>query len=57
MLATVLLDVLALVRAGIELHAIVEQAHIMHDGGATDEEISKYIKGLRDDALTDLDKP
>lgn len=54
MLAEVLLDVLALVKAGIELNAIVEQAHIMQQGGATDKEVAVYIKGLRDDALKAL---
>jgi hypothetical protein len=56
MLAEVLLDVLALVKAGVELQKIVEQAHVMQAGGATDKEVRAYIKSLRDDALADLDK-
>lgn len=54
MLAEVLLDVLALVKAGVELHDIVEQAHVMQQAGATDAEVAAYIKSLRDDALQAL---
>ena len=54
LIASVLLDVFALIKAGIELNEIVEQAEIMQDGGATDAEVAAYIKSLRDEALAAL---
>lgn len=52
--AEVLLDVIALVKAGVELNEIAHQAQVMQDAGATDAEVAAYIKSLRDDALKAL---
>ena len=52
--AAVLLNVLELVQAGFELKAIVDKVQAMSAAGATDVQISAYLKGLRDAALKDL---
>jgi hypothetical protein len=52
--AAILLNVLALVQAGFEFKAIVDQVQAMESGGATPDAVAAYIKGLRDAALKDL---
>ena len=54
MLAKVLIDLLALVKAGFEFKAIVEEVKEMYNRGATDKEVSAWIRSLRNEALDDL---
>lgn len=53
-LATALLDVIALIDAGVEAKQIYDQLHIMIEAGSTDAEITAYIKSLRDEAVDAL---
>lgn len=48
--ATILLDFMQLVQAGIEFEAIVKKVQAMEATGATAEQISAYLKGLRETA-------
>lgn len=49
-IAALLLDVLQLVQAGIEFEAIVKKVQAMEASGSTAEQISAYLKNLRDTA-------
>lgn len=49
-IAALLLDVLQLVQAGLEFEAIVKKVQAMEATGATGEQVSVYLKGLRDAA-------
>ena len=53
-IAELLLDVFSVVQAGFSLKAIADKAKAMADAGAKPEDITKYIKGIRDAALADL---
>ena len=52
--ATLLLNVLALVQAGFQLNAIVGKVQDMQAKGASDADIHKYLQNLRDAAMADL---
>lgn len=47
-IAAILLDVLQLVQAGIEFEAIVKKVQAMEATGATPQQVSDYLKNLRD---------
>lgn len=53
-IAAILLDVLTLVKAGFALKEIVAEIRMMEAGGASQEEISLYLKKLRDDNIAKL---
>ena len=56
MIATVLVDVLALVKTGFEFAAIVQEVQALVARGATDKEVSTWISNLRKEALDDLEE-
>ena len=53
-IAAALLNVLALVQAGFELRAIVDQVKAMEDTGASQDQVHAFLKGLRVGAMGDL---
>ena len=55
-LAATLLNVLTLVKAGMELKTIVDKAKVMEANGASDKDISDWIRRERDFAMAELDK-
>lgn len=52
--AAILLNVLELVQAGFELKIIVDKVRALEANGATPDQVTAYLKGLRDAALKDL---
>lgn len=55
-LAGTLLNVLSLVEAGFNLKAIVDTARGMEAEGKSDEEISAWLKDVRESALKELNE-
>ena len=55
-LATVLLNVLTLVKAGFELRAIVAEVKALEDSGTSQKDISDYLQKIRDAAVADLNE-
>lgn len=52
--ATILLTVLQLVEFGMKFESIVNKVKEMEAEGATPEQVSVFLKGLRDKALAEL---
>lgn len=53
--ASVLLNILAVVEAGFNLKAVVDKVRMLYAAGATDEQVSKYLVDLRDFTLKELE--
>ena len=54
LITNILNGVFTMVRAGISLKAIVAEVRKMEEAGSTPEEISEFIKKIRNEALNAL---